>query len=429
MRRVPRLANALLAVVLLWGSAGADDRGVPEVDLGGVVTGRAALMRIELENFVIPGGAPDAPKWMRELDDVLARNLEYSDLFDITRWYIYPDQPAHPDSRALVRGTIEKVADGWVLRGRVEELPGRRVVFEQVYRWMSSDQARQSALRFADDVVHRLTGFTGLARTRIAYVRSEKGAKELWVVDFDGENPVQLTSDRTMHLSPAWSPDGMKLVHTTYLRGRPELSIFDLRTRERRLVSAGPGMHTGGAWSPDGRVLAFSHATDGDSDIYLMGPDGTGIRRITRSRGIEVSPTWSRSGREIAFVSDRSGSPQIYVMDVGGGGERRITFSGSYNAAPAWSPTKEEIVFVSRDGDTLNLYLMDASGDGLRPLVFGRGDCDEPSWAPDGRHVVFSGRRGSDRRVYVRDVTTQRERALTTGSADCYGPAWSPVPK
>ncbi len=411
-----------ISLTALWAAAWAQS-GDPEVELG-VTTGRVTLMPIEMENFVLPGAAGEAPQWMRQLDDLLHRDLDYSDLFRITRWYLYPGEPASPSSRALVRGTIERVQNGWLLRGRVEELPGQRLIFQEQYRF-TQDSARDAVHHFADDIVERLTGQVGISRTRIAFVRIEGEARDIWLIDADGERLERFTSDRSINISPAWSPDGTRIIFTTYVAGSPQLAEKAVGGAVR-MISTLEGLNTAGEYSPDGSLIALTLSPDGDADIYLLSMQGAASRRLTRTRGIDTAPSWSPTGRQIAFVSDRSGSPQIYVTDTNGGGLHRLTFSGSYNASPSWSPTGDRIAFVSRDTYWLNLYVMGTSGDKLRPVVYGRGECENPSWAPDGRHLVYSALRGDQRRLYIVDVETGRERPLTLDLGDCYGPAWSP---
>lgn len=400
----------------------------PEIDLQGV-TSTTQLIRIEMENFVLPGAVGEAPPWMRELDDVLFQDLDYADLFETTRWFRYPGEPAYPNSRALVRGVIERAGGGWVLRGRVEGLPGNDLIFQNEYPFTRLG-ARDAVHRFADDVVARLTGQVGIARTRIAFARQAgPNNKELWVVDPDGEDLQQLSFDGTLNLSPKWDPRGGRLYFMSYRRGRTDIGVLEVATGQVQHLDVGAGLNSTPVPSPDGATILFTKSVDGGSNLYTVRTDGTGARRLTSSRGIDTSPSWSPDGERIAFVSDRAGSPQIYVMDRAGRNLHRLTLAGNYNAAPAWSPRGDRIAFVSRDGYVLNIYVMSVDGRAIRPVVYGKGDCENPSWAPDGRHLVYSALRGDERRLYVIDVETGRDRALTTGSGDCYGPTWSTVPR
>jgi TolB protein len=423
VRFASRSTSARSLLLLLFpvsGWAAADPLIEGEIEKG------LESLQIELESFVLPGGGGQSVEALGQLDDIVFRDLEYTDLFSVLRVARYEGK-SHSASVALVRAAVEQAGAGFRLRGRVESLPGNELIFQREYPFSKSN-ARAVAHEFADDIVARLMGEAGICRTQIVFSRRNGAAKDLWLIDFDGENLRQLTSDGTINIFPSWAPDGDQMVFTTFKRGHAELALLTLSSRTSRILSLGAGMNMGAEWSPNGRWIAFSRSQGGDTDLYLMASDGTGIRPVAQSRGIDTAVDWSPDGSRIAFVSDRSGNPQVYSAAVSGGGLQRLTFAGDYNDAPAWSPDGSWIAFVSRDRHTMNLYVMTPSGEGMRPIVYGKGDCEGPSWAPDSRHLVYTRLQGGQRRLFIFDLKTSRERQLTTGPGDCYGPAWSPVP-
>ena len=48
--------------------------------------------------------------------------------------------------------------------------------------------------------------------SRLAYAADRDGNSDIWLMDLDGGNQVNLTQDEAKDHSPAWSPDGSKLV-------------------------------------------------------------------------------------------------------------------------------------------------------------------------------------------------------------------------
>ena len=82
---------------------------------------------------------------------------------------------------------------------------------------------RRMVHAFADEMVFRYTGERGIAQTRIAYVSDKTRFKELYVMDYDGQNPMRITADRSICLSPAWSPDGKVLAYVSYRDKNPDL--------------------------------------------------------------------------------------------------------------------------------------------------------------------------------------------------------------
>ena len=72
--------------------------------------------------------------------------------------------------------------------------------------------------RFADEILLALTGEAGAFGTGIAFVQASGNSKEIYVVDFDGSHPVQITSDNSIDLSPSWSTDGRKIAYIVTAR-------------------------------------------------------------------------------------------------------------------------------------------------------------------------------------------------------------------
>lgn len=233
--------------------------------------------------------------------------------------------------------------DGFVYDGESDEIVGGK-------RYVgSSSVVRLMAHRFADELVFRYTGEPGIARTKIAYVSEQGTARELFVMDYDGYEPRQLTSDGFLNLMPRWSPDRRFLVFTAYRnRNTQDIDMIELATGKRWTIVSLPGLNITPALSPDGNFLAFASSHEGNSELYKLDTRTKAMQRMTTHASGDLSPSWAPSGRELAFASDRSGGPQIFLMSADGTNVRRLTFEGDYNAAPAWSPRGNWIAYVCR---------------------------------------------------------------------------------
>lgn len=290
---------------------------------------------------------------------------------------------------------------------------------------------RAAAHAASDDIVLSVTGKRGIAQTRIAFIHSSKpGVKELAVMDYDGYNFRVLSRDGKISGHPRWSPDGRRVLYTSYWKGYPDVLEADLATNTRRLVSGFPGVNTGADYSPDGSKIALILSRDGSPHLYTMNANGGGLKRMTNSKAIESSPTWSPDGQSIAFVSTASGTPQIWLVDRDGGEPRRLTVSPSYNTEPAWSrppagsDVKSMIAVTSQVGKfQIGIY------DGDRAVisrVFDGADNADPTWAPDGRHIVFSKSKNYRSQLYLLDVLTNEQVQLSTVEGEASEPAWGP---
>lgn len=316
-------------------------------------------------------------------------------------------------SQLAVEGQLFEVAKG-------EMLSGKRYAGE-------SRTLRAMVHRLADEIVFRLTGEKGIASSRIAYVSSVNGAKEIYVMDYDAYNPLLITGNRSINLSPRWSPDGRKIAYTSYRDRNPDLFVIDLETGRRQKISSSPGLNVAPAWSPDGRWLVFSMSSGTGTNLFLIRPDGTGLRQLTHGPHIDISPSFAPNGRQIVFSSDRGGTPQIYLMDIEGTNIRRLTFGvGDYSVSPRWSPRGDKIIFVGRTQGHFDIFLIGPDGTALTQLTSNSRNNEEPSWSADGRHILFTSTRNGGRHLYIMKADGSNQRQLTKNGQDNYLADWSP---
>jgi TolB protein len=290
-----------------------------------------------------------------------------------------------------------------------------------------TDDYRDLMHRIGNDIVYVLTGQKGIFLTKLAFVGTATGHKEIYVCDYDGYNVRQITDDKSIALLPRWSPQGDKLFYNSYKDGEgPALFVRDMATGRTVKVSGRKGLNIGAAWSPDGRTAALCLSVDGDPDIYRIDLSGKIIGRVTNSWGISVSPTFSPDGSRIAFVSNRSGGPQIYVKDLKEGREERLTFEGKYNTSPAWS-SMNRIAYAGMEDSRFDIYTIDPSGGGLRNLTNGQGNNNEdPCWSANGRYIAFSSTREGGYHLYLMTANGQNQRRIGILKGEQTSPSWSP---
>jgi TolB protein len=389
--------------------------------------GGAELIPIVVEDFTVGPGATQ--KDAESVYRVLAQDLDFSNYFLITRVpQLVAGDPVAVTGKAVVRGSVEMARGQLVLKGVLEGLPGRSRILSRDYA-TKPEWYRETAHRFADDIVHYLTGDNGIARTKIAFVSTKTGNKELYVVDYDGFGVRQVTHNHSINMSPAWSPDCRQIVYTSFKKGDPDIYVIDLSSGVERLVVGGPGVQGAPIFSPDGKSILFSNTRGRESELFIVPVSGGTPRRVTREGGINTSPSWSPDGHRIVFTSDRSGTPQLYVADVDGGISRRLTFGGTWNDLAAWSPTGDLVAYSARQSDGFRVAVVDPSGlDGERLVTTGPGSEEHPSWAPNGRHVAFSSGSGGRSGIYVLHVDSGQRRELISGGGTYQGAAWSGVP-
>jgi len=290
--------------------------------------------------------------------------------------------------------------------------------------------ARLMAHQFADAIIELIGGgIRGIALTKIAYIGERtQGVKELYVMDYDGNDSGAMTAYKSTVMTPAWSPDGEKIAFTSYRRGMPDIEILSRLDRRSYAFERAGGTTTTPSWSPDGGKIAFATSRDGsDTEIYVADWNGKNMRRLTVNKAVDISPVWNpRTGREIAFTSDRDGSPQLYIMDAEGTNVRRLIEEGGHAVEAAWSTDGQRIAFAWQRSRTSNfdIYVHDLATGKNTQITQDTGDNERPSWAPDGRHIAFEASRAGSRQIFSMLLDGTKVRQLTNTGKNT-APAWS----
>lgn len=328
-------------------------------------------------------------------------------------------------AEVLIKGEFKGSPTEFAVEATVYDLAQGQAIFGRRYSGVPA-QWRGAVHRLADDIVQRLTGERGIATSKIAFVSNATGTKEIYVMDYDGENRTRLTRENTIAIYPDWFPSGSDLVYTRFEGNRQEARRVDVVSGRTERITRFPGLNAFADVSPRGDEIALTLSRDGNPEIYRIRADGSDPRRLTYARSTESSPCWSPDGRRLAFVSDRSGSPQVYIMSAGGGESERVTYEGSYNTSPDWSPKGDLIAYTSRIDGVYQICTVNVETKEVIRLTTGGGQKEDPSWAADGRHLAYSMKSGGKSDIYMLDIYELVPVRLTGGAGDYEGPAWSP---
>jgi TolB protein len=406
------------------------------------IRGSGKLFPIALPRLCLNGGTSSANQ---DVPNTIARDLDLSGYFEVLQPNTYIETPgkcvpnesvAFSDwsvigAEGLVRGVITVSGSRVKAQLYLLDVQKQAVVLGKEYEG-EPKQVPMMAHRFANEILKFFTGEYGPFGTTIAFSSKIGRFKELFSMDLDGSNLRQLTNDKGLVMSPAWSPRGDKISYTTYKLRMPDLFVIDANSRKVSQVTKGPPLEMGAKFSRDGSTLLGSRSIDGESDIILMGLDGSVIKRLTQSNGaIDVSPDWSPDESRVVFCSNRGGGPQIYIMGRDGGAAKRISYVNSnYCTSPSWSPKGDKIAFVCRADGGFQVFVANTEGGEALQLT-SSGDNEDPDWSPDGRYLVFSStlsRNGTPRIAMMR-VDGANFRELTSGRIGDSMPSWGPMPQ
>jgi len=397
-------------------------------------------------------GSGGAQPLMNAFNGTLYSDLETSGLFNMVSKSFYPLQnPQRPEELKPTSGQGMALADwagtpvnaNWLAFGYNSVQGGQLVLYGYLYetsqktaesaqaigkRYFGSvdeSGARKVAHEFAADIIQKFGGGS-LIGSHIYFVRENGRTKEIWQMDYDGQNQKPLTHSGSLSIMPAVSPDGTKLAYTSFASGTPKLSIISTESgRPLRFYNQEASLNATPSFSPDGTTLYYASSASGLSQIYAANLDGTNFRRISVSKAIQVEPKVNPKGGVIAFVAG-PGHQQIYRMNMEGADMERLTNGEGEASNPAWSPDGRLLLFAWTRGYAtggFNIFLMDPSTREYDQLTSNAGRNENPTWAPDGRHIVFTSNRTGSFQIYSMLADGSQLQRLTSAGVN-RSPVW-----
>lgn len=320
-------------------------------------------------------------------------------------------------------------------------IPLKRKVFQKKYT-LDLSFAKKLAYKICDDIVFALTKKPGIFLTKIIAARSMTGSKkELFIMDWNGENKKQISFHKSVALSPSWSKDGKHIAYTAFLyrqsvkRRNGSLILYNRFMKTRRVISRRRGTHLGSDFLPDGKHILLSlFLGRGYMDIAKMSLIDGSIKPITfgPNNSINVEPVVHPNGKKVLFSSDRGGKVMVYSMSINGKNIRPITWQGGYNVTPDYSPDGKHVVFSGLADGRFDIFIMNADGSQLRRLTSfkkmnGRwANHESPSFSPDGRYIAFTSNRTGKYQLYIMNLLNSRTTRITMDSHNYKSPRWSP---
>lgn len=280
------------------------------------------------------------------------------------------------------------------------------------------------------------------AQGRMAFASNLDGDFEIYVLDMQTGALTQLTDNDYDDHSPAWSPDGTRLVYVADRAGDDDLYVMDAYGRNIMQLTTSTDADRSPAWSPDGQTVVFSREKAGAAELFtfaagcLSEPGACEEALIPFSTDrYDLFPTWSPDGSRIAFTtSSGPGMPSVIaLLNPDRTGYKTLNGTGSSDFFSVWSPDGARLCFVSYAKGDYDLWLMSSTGGDVIQLTQQESEDVEPAWSPDGAFIVFASDRGQgDFELFlIRSNCTSPEEGceadlvqLTDNSADDLNPAW-----
>ncbi len=266
---------------------------------------------------------------------------------------------------------------------------------------------------------------------KIAWMSDRSGNMDIWVMDVDGSNPVQLTTDPAEDWFPDWSPGAERIVFASWRAGNSDIWVMDADGSNQTQLTTNASGDFNPVWSPDGTRIAFNSRRDGgDSDIWVMDADGSNLLQLTTDVSDDRRASWSPDGSKMVFSTDRTtpNDNDIWVMDADGSNKTEILSFPNYDLDPAWSPDGNKIAWSARMSGEHDIWVMAPDGSNQTQLTTHPEEDASSSWSPDGSRIAYYSYQLGNPEIFVMDADGSNQTQLTMDPAWDFDPDFALIP-
>ncbi len=170
----------------------------------------------------------------------------------------------------------------------------------------------------------------------------------IWSMDLARGIKSRITFNNGIDSSPIVSPDGRRLIYTTFTLGRFRFTLKDIATGAEQVlleaIAAGVPAVTG--WSPDGQTILYSlGGRSTRSDIFWMSLADRKPHLYLGTEFIENAARFSPDGKWVAYHSNETGFNEVYVAPFPPTGAKWQVSSGG-GVVPRWRGDGKELFHV-----------------------------------------------------------------------------------
>ncbi|MBU0997619.1 MAG: DUF5050 domain-containing protein [Firmicutes bacterium] len=260
----------------------------------------------------------------------------------------------------------------------------------------------------------------------IVFYSGRSGNNEIYKIDDNGNNLVNLSNNPADDNCPAVSPDGQKIAFVSNRNGVENIYVMSITGEEQEQVFHSNHNVTQPSWSSDGTKLAYIVDYGEYTEIWVFHFDGTDSLKITDNQYRDERPFFSPDMTQLLFMSNREGKYKIYLMNADGTNQTKIGIPSvddgiGHFIFPQWHPDGNKIIYSYNNLSNHQAAIHIVNRDGTNDITItdAEGRNENPAFSADGEWVVFQSERDNNFEIYkIRADGTDLQRITNNNSWD-----------
>ena len=313
-----------------------------------------------------------------------------------------PPLPGFKTKEFYLKGTVTQYKKSIYLKAELWDiLKNQQIKFFNFFGDYKHPEAPVYLL--CNRIIKEISGYQGIATTKIAFVKRSMNGDTLYVMDFSKLHLKKIkTAD--LILFPKFSPSGRKIAYIIYKNGKYILEITDLYIGHIQKFFIN-GLSSSPIWYPDEKALILTLSEGKNVNIYKFDLLTHNLYPLIQGKGICQAGSISPDGRYLAFVYDKGLGPQIYLMNLETKKIFRVSFEGKYNTSPRFSPKGDYLLYLSQSSGTrLILYNIKHNKAKILDLPL---SLEDPVFSYTGDYILARGKGKEGTGIYIIHLDSQ----------------------